>query len=586
MPASQSANFNLQEFSDAGLLLLGGRLYTYGYGTTAQKTAYTDPAGTVPHTYTADGAGGQYIALNARGELPAPLYLATGSYDLTLKRGDGSTIWTRKADGVDNTPNSLAAALAAATGALLVGFIQAGVGAVFRWIRDKLRETVSPEDFGAVGDGVADDSAAWMAATNSFPTATGGTLRLTSGKTYKILTAVSTNNRNLVIEGNNAILLVGANMTYGLSVISTNCEVRNLQINRAAGVVVTAGVYMTGLQHVLRNVTSRDQKWPIFILAQDLKESHFSEIRVDNDVTGKTGIIMWLDYCVNNTMSDSMLGFCAQMIYGSSTAQPVSGYHTEGLLLSNVIGVYAGKAVNIDNGTFIAICNCIFDFIELSGVFVSNGNTLNISNCWIASNLTNNFIGVGSLAAVPNVTVIGTAFVRGAAAITGTSALSLTGPNAIAMGNSFQSGMNGGTVTQATSQVLNNTSSGGGADIIATNTISAVRGSLVVVGSTTSDKFQTGTAAVAGVANGVVTTVYALPNAAPAMYLVTCNIGTVADVNNFTAFAIIGADATTAKIMMQTNGTLLAVTLSGLNIQVNQTSGSARTVNTTVTKIG
>lgn len=108
MAASQPANFNLQEFTDAGVLLVGGRLYTYAYGTTAQKNAFTDPAGTVPHAYTADGAGGQYIALNARGELPAPLYLGEGSYDITLKRADGSTVWTRKADGVDNAVNALA----------------------------------------------------------------------------------------------------------------------------------------------------------------------------------------------------------------------------------------------------------------------------------------------------------------------------------------------------------------------------------------------------------------------------------------------------------------------------------------------
>lgn len=103
MPASQPKNFNLQEFTDVGRPLVGGRIYTYGYGTTAQKIAFADPDGTVPHTYTLDGMGGQYIALNARGELPTPLYLDAGSYDISLKRADGSTVWTRKADGVDSS---------------------------------------------------------------------------------------------------------------------------------------------------------------------------------------------------------------------------------------------------------------------------------------------------------------------------------------------------------------------------------------------------------------------------------------------------------------------------------------------------
>jgi hypothetical protein len=89
MSASQSGVFSLQEFTDAGVLLVAGRLYTYISGTTTQKTAYTDAAGVVPQTYTSDGLGGQYIALNARGELPAPLYLTTGSYDIVLKTRRG-----------------------------------------------------------------------------------------------------------------------------------------------------------------------------------------------------------------------------------------------------------------------------------------------------------------------------------------------------------------------------------------------------------------------------------------------------------------------------------------------------------------
>ncbi len=158
MPASQPANFNLQEFTDAGQLLVGGRLYTFAYGTTAQKTAFTDPDGTVPHTYTADGAGGQYIALNARGELPAPLYLAAGSYDIMLKRADGSVVWTRKADGVDNSVRSWMAAVAAAAGSTLVGFIQNVAGAVQQTVADVLSDLLSVKSFGLKNDGVTGNS--------------------------------------------------------------------------------------------------------------------------------------------------------------------------------------------------------------------------------------------------------------------------------------------------------------------------------------------------------------------------------------------------------------------------------------------
>lgn len=169
MAASQPSVFNVQELTDDGITLVGGRLYTYAFGTTALKIAYTDPAGTIPQTYTADGVGGQYIALNARGELPTSLYLGQGRYDLTLRRADGSTVWTRQAEGVGE----------------LVNWSQAEAGAVTRTMEDALRDSVSVKDFGAIGDGVADDTLAAQRATNTgravyFPA---GTYRV-SGVTY------------------------------------------------------------------------------------------------------------------------------------------------------------------------------------------------------------------------------------------------------------------------------------------------------------------------------------------------------------------------------------------------------------------
>lgn len=147
MSASLSGVFDLQSFTDAGVLGVGMRLYTYITGTTTFKAAYTDAAGLVSHTYTADGSGGQYIALNARGELPAPLYFSTGSYDLALKTAAGATVWTRRADPTADLLKSVVAC---------------------------------PMDYGAVGDGATNDTAAFIAACNT------GLLVDGRGKTYGI----------------------------------------------------------------------------------------------------------------------------------------------------------------------------------------------------------------------------------------------------------------------------------------------------------------------------------------------------------------------------------------------------------------
>ena len=53
-----------------------------------------------------------------------------------------------------------AATLAASGGSALVGFLQSGTGAVARTAQEKMRDVVSVKDFGAVGDGVTDDTAA------------------------------------------------------------------------------------------------------------------------------------------------------------------------------------------------------------------------------------------------------------------------------------------------------------------------------------------------------------------------------------------------------------------------------------------
>ncbi len=134
--ASLSGVWNVQEFTDTGDLMALGRLYTYVAGTTTHKIAYTDAAGAIPHTYTSDGMGGQYLALNARGELPAPLFLTADAYDLALKTPAGASVWTRRAQ----IPTSAD-----------VSFIQEGASAVTRTAQNKMREIRSVMDTGATG---------------------------------------------------------------------------------------------------------------------------------------------------------------------------------------------------------------------------------------------------------------------------------------------------------------------------------------------------------------------------------------------------------------------------------------------------
>lgn len=101
----------------------------------------------------------------------------------------------------------------------------------------------------------------------------------------------------------------------------------------------------------------------------------------------------------------------------------------------------------------------------------------------------------------------------------------------------------------------------------------------------TANSFQSFTAS-ASTATGVATTVYTLANAAPAVHLVSANIGAVGDANNYSSFAVVVSDGSTARLALTNNGALQTITLSGLALQTTQSSGATQTANFTITRIG
>lgn len=150
----------MQFLNAVGDPLVGGKLYTYASGTTTPLATYTDATGGSANTNP--------IILDSRGE--ASIWLSGVSYKFVLHDADDVLIWTGDAINGAHEPTYNAAIaevydqLNDSDGSSLVGFLQSGVGAITRSAQDKMRETVSVKDFGAVGDGVADDTAAIQAA--------------------------------------------------------------------------------------------------------------------------------------------------------------------------------------------------------------------------------------------------------------------------------------------------------------------------------------------------------------------------------------------------------------------------------------
>lgn len=205
-----------QFFDNNGTPLSGGKIETYFAGTTTPLATYTSVSGTIAHTNP--------IILDAAGRVSGggEIWLTTGiGYKFVVKTSADILIAT-----LDNIPSSAQPPAAndadsimyeqgysATAGNFIVGlmyrivsvgttnftligaasntpglhFIATGVGTgngvaeVSQTVETKLRETVSVKDFGAIGNGVANDTVAIQAAVN-----TGKLVSLIDGETYLV----------------------------------------------------------------------------------------------------------------------------------------------------------------------------------------------------------------------------------------------------------------------------------------------------------------------------------------------------------------------------------------------------------------
>ena len=123
-----------------------------------------------------------------------------------------------------------------------------------------------------------------------------------------------------------------------------------------------------------------------------VKESGFTDLRIDLDTTTKQGTIFKSQSCVNNWITGGMYGFGQYFIDAIPTPYDSVVYKSEGWLISNVIGVFFKNPLRVNSITALQATNCIFDFCIDRFFEFTLGNHSMISNCWFANDTTSSSI--------------------------------------------------------------------------------------------------------------------------------------------------------------------------------------------------
>lgn len=210
-----------------GNVIPNATVYVYQPGTTTLATGLQDETGgALTNPFTGN--------VNGKISLAAP----DGDYDLRVTgAGRDSTMRVRFIDSSTNSVQLLRddlASTAPGKGPELIGFKQAGLLAVDRTSLDKMRDMVSAKDFGAVGDGMADDTVAIAAAY-----AEGTTVYFPEG-TYKVLSNVTMATASSFAEG--AIIAVpsGVTVTIGADIQAGEYQIFNVESGGAVVVSTTS----------------------------------------------------------------------------------------------------------------------------------------------------------------------------------------------------------------------------------------------------------------------------------------------------------------------------------------------------------
>lgn len=323
----------------------------------------------------------------------APPNLST--IEVTVLAAENVTLATTSADLVTYTP--------AASGALITDvqtelrklsdsdgtvYTPAGTGAVVTTVQAKLRETVSVKDFGAVGDGVTNDTAAIQAAINSL-SPFGGTVYFPTG-TYAVSDAG--NSRCLFIEYPVNLLGEGANYTAirPLDTVANtvNTIVISPNVGYALDFLTIRGLFLgnpsngtrAGATGIVLNTTVTGQFLPKFTLTETFIAGGATGYGLlhnsANNITGS----LYAASIINNTIKNG--------IKLNNSGDSIQIYNN--ILSGNNIGV---EAAQIAGASLLSI---------IDNNITNNGGAIKVNRALRTHIMRNNIENIGAGATAQN----------------------------------------------------------------------------------------------------------------------------------------------------------------------------------------